>query len=403
MSKTLTVDEITAKFRIKKLTEIEGEPTYEAISKLSQELYTNAATLASPLGGGQHGHIGMVMKPSLYESLSNIPYVTPKNPGPTPKFDDAKIYTEMQRMQVRDDHKLQLKTYTEHHNMDAALQQQLTEAVEYVYLAEKCNRFTGYLGVSTRDLLDHLLERYGNITAADLHRNKEQMNEPVDVNMPIDTYFKRIEDCLQYASDANNPFTEEQVLQTTFFALQATGLYKDGLKEWRVKPKTEQTWEAFKSLFTREYHLLKEEERVTSGASGYKTMHNAEDVTNEIASAIDNLAMATTTDRSILEQLVAASKELTEANARLTEQVHKLMQGTVCQPVPKVNKNRERRLKYEARLDPNGYCWTHGYRVVKGHTSKTCHTKAPGHQDEATRANTMGGSESNKSWKPSSE
>ena len=90
MSKTLTVDEITAKFRIKKLTRIEVEPTYEAISRLSQELYTNAATLARPLGGGQHGHIGMVMKPSLYESLSNIPYVTPKNPGPTPKFDDAK-------------------------------------------------------------------------------------------------------------------------------------------------------------------------------------------------------------------------------------------------------------------------------------------------------------------------
>ena len=61
------------------------------------------------------------------------------------------------------------------------------------------------------------------------------MNEPIDVTLPIDAYFKRIEDCIQLAGDANTPFSNQQVLQTTYFAVQATGLYKDGLKEWRLQ------------------------------------------------------------------------------------------------------------------------------------------------------------------------
>ena len=48
------------------------------------------------------------------------------------------------------------------------------------------------------------------------------------------------------------------------------------------------------------------------------------------------------------------------------------------------------------RRDNGNYCWTHGYLVGNKHTSATCQNKAPGHQDNATRANTMGGSEANK-------
>jgi hypothetical protein len=40
-------------------------------------------------------------------------------------------------------------------------------------------------------------------------------------------------------------------------------------------------------------------------------------------------------------------------------------------------------------LAPNGYCWTHGYRVRIGHDSATCKDKGDGHKDKATRANTM--------------
>ena len=35
--------------------------------------------------------------------------------------------------------------------------------------------------------------------------------------------------------------------------------------------------------------------------------------------------------------------------------------------------------------NPNGYCWSHGYKVKIGNTSATCTTPKEGHQVQATR------------------
>jgi hypothetical protein len=43
--------------------------------------------------------------------------------------------------------------------------------------------------------------------------------------------------------------------------------------------------------------------------------------------------------------------------------------------------------------DNGNYCWTHGFRVGNKHTSETCQNPACGHKKEATRTNTMGGSQ----------
>eukprot|EP00957_Ditylum_brightwellii_P197795 15068073-Ditylum_brightwellii.AAC.1 len=42
-----------------------------------QQLYENAATIPSSLGGGARGHIGLAMEPALYSSLSATAYNTP--------------------------------------------------------------------------------------------------------------------------------------------------------------------------------------------------------------------------------------------------------------------------------------------------------------------------------------
>jgi hypothetical protein len=40
----------------------------------------------------------------------------------------------------------------------------------------------------------------------------------------------------------------------------------------------------------------------------------------------------------------------------------------------------------------------HGHCISKEHTSATCANKAMGHRDNATAANTFGGSEKEKGW-----
>jgi hypothetical protein len=50
--------------------------------------------------------------------------------------------------------------------------------------------------------------------------------------------------------------------------------------------------------------------------------------------------------------------------------------------------------------DPDGYCWSHGYRIEHGHTSHTCSHPKEGHQPTIMRNNIMGGSIANKDWTP---
>ena len=97
--------------------------------------------------------------------------------------------------------------------MDDALKGQIIDIIEDTYLCELCNKCTGYLGVTTRDLLDHLIDGYGKITTADFEANKSRLNELIDMTQTIDVFFKQINGCIQYADDGEVPFTPEQILQ----------------------------------------------------------------------------------------------------------------------------------------------------------------------------------------------
>ena len=87
-------------------------------------------------------------------------------------------------------------------------------------------------------------------------------------------------------------------------------------------------------------------------------------------SALDNLALAATNDKTVLEQLTAANLALTATiatlmatNKKLADKARSGTAGTPRTPgTPgKGTKNPHR----------GNYCWTHGHRVSKEHTSAT--------------------------------
>ena len=51
---------------------------------------------------------------------------------------------------------------------DKALKQQRIETIEDTYITELRNKYTGFMGVKTIDLVHHLMDRYGKITETDL-------------------------------------------------------------------------------------------------------------------------------------------------------------------------------------------------------------------------------------------
>jgi hypothetical protein len=63
----------------------------------------------------------------------------------------------------------------------------------------------GYANISARDMLDHLFETYGNITAVDLEINFEHMRRAWDPHQPVETLFKQIQDCADYSEAGGRP------------------------------------------------------------------------------------------------------------------------------------------------------------------------------------------------------
>ena len=67
------------------LTKIIGQPTYSSLHALFIQLKANAMSVHSNLGGGRHGHLGLLLVTQAYRLLSSIPYVRPPYP-PTPVY-----------------------------------------------------------------------------------------------------------------------------------------------------------------------------------------------------------------------------------------------------------------------------------------------------------------------------
>jgi hypothetical protein len=107
--------------------------------------------------------------------------------------------------------------------------------------------------------------------------------------------------------------------------------------------------------------------------------------------AMANLSTATSADRETVatlnDQLKAKDiwAKSQEAEVRRLLGTH----GNARPPAAPGPTNTYVRKSYKTNNE--NYCWSHGYQVGLNHTSANCTKKAPGHKDNATNANIMGG------------
>ncbi len=106
-----------------------------------------------------------------------------------------------------------------------------------------------------------------------------------------------------------------------------------------------------------------------------------------------------TNDTAVLQQLTAANLALTNSVAALTATNKKLVEAA-AKRVPGTPLGMGRRPGSGATTKPfpGNYCWTHGYKCSKAHTSATCLYPVAGHRKDATLANIFGGSVKDKGW-----
>jgi hypothetical protein len=89
--------------------------------------------------------------------------------------------------------------------VEQALKKQIITAFEPMYLEILNNDIVGFANTTSRDMLEHLFLSYGIITTVDLEHNWENMRKAWDPHQPVESLFKKIQDCVDYAEAGGSP------------------------------------------------------------------------------------------------------------------------------------------------------------------------------------------------------
>jgi hypothetical protein len=393
-----SVEKLVESFPHPHIPAIEGQPNYETITDVTRLLNANAASIYSELGGGNYGHLSITLSTASYATLSPTPFIEPANPGTTPII--PPLATAAIIGQTVRDHEENLRIWRQYNNVNAALKQQLISAISNIYIRTLQDRHTGFANVSTRELIEHLLRTYGNITPTDLAENDLRFKAAYDPAEPIETLYSQLEDAMDYADAGANAYTPNQVVSNAYTLVFNTGMFPEACRDWRKLPAADKTWATFKTDFAEAYRDFRLSQTTTQ-TQGFHNANNAmESFVTDTADAFANLATATASDRKLMADLAASNQALLSQIASKDIAISNLQdQLATCNlrpPAPARRDGPPSRAR-PRRYHNTNYCWTHGWDVHANHTSQTCNRQATGHQTSATRSNTMGGADANKS------
>ena len=188
-------------FAFPNVTPIDGEPDADNLIKLKNQVKANASSVPSNLGGGAHGHLGLVTSTTTYALLSNTPFVQPAHSGPLviPQGTTGPMATVLREQHVED-----VRIFRETTGVEKALKQQIVKAVEQQWLLPITNRHSQSLTGTIAQILEFLFDTYGYVSTSMLE-NKENEFREMDYHprQPVDIIFNIIEDLVDYAEMAN--------------------------------------------------------------------------------------------------------------------------------------------------------------------------------------------------------
>ena len=411
----ISVDDLLATFQ--PVNKIIGRPDYNSLNTLRTTLKQNAASITTTEGGGQHGYLALLVSPQVYATISATAFAPPQNPGPYPTI--GANDTQAQIGAATRTHAEQSRLYQQYNYMQQALKKQITDAIDAIFLTALKQPHIGLANRTAYELLQHLFSNYAVIHPTELTNNENNMKKPWNPAEPFEVIIEQIDTAVEFATDGNAPIPATTILNTAYSLVFNSGVYNHDLLEWDNKPAANRAdWTQFKN-FMLQKQLLRNR-RPLLPAPGHAMMgHNfpppelyqmhmppppgyyghmfppmppfyapAPPPEQPPQQQAQEPPPTDNTENNPPTGVAAATME--SKLAELTALVEKL--------TAEKNKPREARGPRK-KPDPNGYCWTHGYIVAHGHNSRTCNAKQEGHQDAATRSNTMGGSDKNKDKK----
>jgi hypothetical protein len=196
--------------------------------------------------------------------------------------------------------------------------------IEPMYIEILNYDLVGFANTTSRDMLDHLFLSYVSITSVYIEQNFENMRKAWDPQQPVETLFKQIQDCVDFAEAGGVAIGAAQKLSSSYSKIFKSGKFNSACRRWDEKLEAEKTWTNFKIHFSAAYLHHRKMQGETVGAQGFANAAVAQaredDLAEQALGEFENLATATATatatavDRSVVAQI-------TEANSCLDKQL----------------------------------------------------------------------------------
>ncbi len=386
-------------FEYPDLTGIHGEPTYESLRVIQNQLKANARSIHTTLGGGQHGHLGLVLTPAQYALLSPHPYVRPHRPPPLviPAYQLPHVVQTAQN-----NHNDAVKLFNECNNVEQALRQQIIKAVNDAYLTALRNRLTNTIDAPIPIILDYLFTNHGRVTPAMLQNEEKDVKEMhYEISHPIDIIFNKVEDLNDLSIAAHADYTEPQLINIAYVIINATGKYQHYIRDWSRLPPAQKNWASFKTHFRQAHQELRETGDLQVRDTSFNSANLVQDVIDGVQHALQAADPPDSSTPDVINHLAnnAAQQQLMpqlmQQMMLMMEQMNSLQRQMNSPPPTNSNgssstissssSSRQRR----TRTNTSHYCWSHG---ACAHPSTDCRSQRSGHQTAATFTNKMGGS-----------
>lgn len=379
-------------FEYADLTVIHGEPTYETLKAMVNQLKANARAVRTTLGGGQHGYLGLVLSAQQYAILAPAtPFTRPLHPGPLvlPPYQLPHV-----TQQAQSQHTEQVRLYNECYNVEQALRKQLVSAIQDSYIAALKNRQTNTITVPLDQVIDYLFRNYGRVTPAQLAHEEQQLtNWSYDPSLPIVVVFNRIDDLMDLATAAGSPYSAQQIINFAYLVLHRTGKFGQGIREWNRLLPAQKTWNAFQTHFTTEYQALRDTGELSTQASSFDTAN----IIQELVDGVQQALHPTPDDIAETNVLIQQANAATSHSSQQTELLQKMismmqaMQSQLAETTATAQSSGQPTTsrQHRPRRNTSKYCWSHG---ACSHGGIDCAHKKPGHIDNATFADRQGGS-----------
>lgn len=422
-----SIDYVSTYFPHKNTTKIIGRPTYDNLKELRNHLKANAASVTSDLGGGAHGHLGLVVPAAEYQTLVNSEYVRPVHPGALVIPANTALH---EAVRLREEHQQRIQTFHEVIQVENALKTHITKTIEKIYIDELKNSVTNTITMTVPEILTFLFTRYGQVESNTVTIEEKKVRDFVyNLNDSPVIFFTAIEDLVSLAQAANLPKTKEQIIDLGITIIRNTGDFETGLTTWYAKASADHTWPNFKEHFNETYQNLIKVRGISMRGTAFQANQLITDQLNQLRNeviggmnalatahetVVNNLAQPSpstvTTTTPVTTPPLASSdmSALTNALASvnyatttvqpahllpLLTQLQTQLSQLVLQNPPRNHRNRNRNqnptTEPRTRNDISKYCWSHG---ACAHNGSDCRNKKPGHKDNATFANKLGGS-----------